>query len=274
MKERIFLSPPHMGVLEQQFVRDAFESNYIAPLGPQVDAFEKAFSDYTGIPHCVALVQRDGRHASGVEVSWVSGPGDEVFGSTLTFIGSVSPVVFEGASVVLVDCDRTSWNMDPDLLARELAACDRKAGCPRRWCPPTCMGSAPTMGAFTRCATGMAVPVIVDAAEAMGARYGVQGERRHAGAGARAAVFSFNGNKIMTTSGGGMLASEDKTLDRRTRAFCPSRPATRSPIMSIRDRVQLPHEQCAGRHRAGAAGLCWMSGCARGGRSSTIMPRP
>lgn len=208
---RLFLSPPHLGNKEADFIRQAFESNYIAPLGPQVDAFEKAFSEYTGIPHCVAL--SSGTAAMHLALRHLGvGPGDEVFASTLTFIGSVSPVVFEGATPVFIDSDRASWNMDPDLLAKELAACGRKGKLPKAVIPTDLYGQCADYGRIYDVCRRYGVPVIVDAAEAMGAWYGVQGERRHAGAGERAAVFSFNGNKIITTSGGGMLASEDKTL--------------------------------------------------------------
>ncbi len=139
MKKRIFLSPPHMGALEQQFVRDAFDSNYIAPVGPQVDAFEKAFSEYTGIRHCVAL--SSGTAAMHLALKELEvGPGDEVIGSTLTFVGSISPVIFLGASVVLMDCDRFSWNMDPDLLARELEQAGERGKLPKAVVPTDLYG--------------------------------------------------------------------------------------------------------------------------------------
>jgi len=130
MKKRIFLSPPHIGDLEQQFVRQVFESNYIAPAGPAIRAFERTFCEYTGIGHCVAL--SSGTAAMHLALKELGvGPGDEVIGSTLTFVGSISPVIFLGASVVLVDCDRTSWNMDPDLLARELELAEDRGRLPK-----------------------------------------------------------------------------------------------------------------------------------------------
>ena len=115
--KRIFLSPPHMGVDEMVFIREAFESNYIAPLGPMVDAFEKEFAEYVDIKHCVALTS--GTAAMHLALRHLGvGPGDEVFASTLTFIGSVTPVVFQGAMPVFIDCDRDSWNMDDSLRKR------------------------------------------------------------------------------------------------------------------------------------------------------------
>jgi dTDP-4-amino-4,6-dideoxygalactose transaminase len=215
MKSRIFLSPPHIGELEQEFVRQAFESNYIAPAGPEIEAFERAFCEYTGIGHCVAL--SSGTAAMHLALKELGvGPGDEVIGSTLTFVGSISPVIFLGASVVLVDCDRTSWNMDPDLLARELEQAGERGKLPKAVVPTDLYGQCADYDRIFAVCDRFHVPVVVDAAEAMGARYGRQGGV-HAGKGAKAAVFSFNGNKIMTTSGGGMLASDDKALIDRAR---------------------------------------------------------
>jgi len=221
--KRIFLSPPHIGDFEQQFVKDAFDSNYIAPLGPQMDAFEEEFSEYTGIEHCVAL--SSGTAAMHLALQGLGvGPGDEVIGSSLTFIGSISPVIFLGASLVFVDCERESWNMDPDLLTEELKAGERRGKLPKAVIPTDLYGQCSDYDRIFDICNSYGVPVVVDAAEAMGATYagngrsGLESKRAvHAGKGARAAVFSFNGNKIMTTSGGGMLASDDKYLIDRAR---------------------------------------------------------
>ena len=127
LTKRIFLSPPHMGGEEWGFVKEAFESNYIAPLGPQVDAFEREFAEYIGIRRCAAvssgtaamhlglrhMIQESGIRSQGSGGQREQQP--EVFVSTLTFIGSVTPVVFEGAVPVFIDCDRESWNMDEFL---------------------------------------------------------------------------------------------------------------------------------------------------------------
>lgn len=233
--KRLFLSPPHMGGEELAFVRQAFESNYIAPLGPQVDAFEKEFSEYVGISHCVALTS--GTAAMHLALNELGvGPGDEVFASTLTFIGSVSPVTFLGATPVFIDSDRESWNMDSELLAQELSECARKGKLPKAVAPTDLYGQCCDLEHILKICDGYGVPVVCDSAEAMGAKYvrigdlglrtekdgkqkpEVISERRrtdrwlHAGAGAKASVFSFNGNKIITTSGGGMLASNDKAF--------------------------------------------------------------
>ena len=204
---RLFLSPPHMGGREQEFVRQAFASNYIAPLGPMVDAFEKEFSAYTGIPHCVAL--SSGTAATHLALRHLGiGPGDEVAASTLTFIGSVTPVTFQGAAPVFVDCDEASWNMDPNLLEQALAEAAERGKLPKAVIPTDLYGQSCDLPRIRAICDRRGIPVICDSAEAMGAK--IRG--RHAGFDAWAAVVSFNGNKIITTSGGGMLASHDKDL--------------------------------------------------------------
>jgi dTDP-4-amino-4,6-dideoxygalactose transaminase len=141
------------------------------------------------------------------------GPGDEVLASTMTFIGSVTPVWFLGASPVFIDCDEPTWNMDPELLAEELGECDRRGRVPKAVIPTDLYGQCADLDRIKEVCAPYNIPVVTDAAEAMGATY----KRRHAGCGAKAAVFSFNGNKILTTSGGGMLASEDPALIAHTR---------------------------------------------------------
>ncbi|RJQ80873.1 MAG: aminotransferase class I/II-fold pyridoxal phosphate-dependent enzyme [Desulfobacteraceae bacterium] len=211
-EKRIFLSPPHMGGEELAMVTQAFESNYIAPLGPMVDAFERAFVEKTGIPHAVAL--SSGTAAMHLALRGLGiGPGDEVFASTLTFIGSVTPIVFEGATPVFIDADAQTWNMDPNFLAQELARCAENHRLPKAVVPTDLYGQCADLPSIKAACESYGVPVIVDAAEAMGATC----NGCHAGAGAYAAVFSFNGNKIITTSGGGMLASEDADLIARAR---------------------------------------------------------
>ena len=234
--KRVFLSPPHMGGEEEYFVREAFGSNYIAPLGPQVDAFEKEFCELTGVGHAVALISGTAGIHLALRMLGVS-PGDEVFASTLTFIGSVSPVTFQNAVPVFIDCDRQSWNMDPDLLETELERCAANGKLPKAVIPTDLYGQCVDMERIIGICDWYNVPVVCDSAEALGAkykrsaRYGVRraenkdslefetfnkikcsmssNEFVHAGIGARAAVFSFNGNKIITTSGGGMLMSDD-----------------------------------------------------------------
>jgi len=207
---RLFLSPPHLGGDETRRVAEAFASNYIAPLGPQVDAFEAAFAEYTGLPHCLALSSGTAAmhlalHCLGV------GPGDVVVASSLTFIGSVSPAHFLGAEVVFVDSDRATWNMDPDRLREALMALASEGRRVKAVIPTDLYGQCADYRRLLDICAPFGVPVVADAAEAMGARYGHGDDAVHAGAfpGFAASIFSFNGNKIITTSGGGMLASED-----------------------------------------------------------------
>jgi dTDP-4-amino-4,6-dideoxygalactose transaminase len=214
MNKRIFLSPPHMSGRELQLITEAFESNYIAPLGPQVDAFEQEFAAKIGIPHALAL--SSGTAALHLALHQLGiGPGDEVMASTLTFIGSVSPVTYLGAKPVFVDADRATWNMDPELLADEIATRAKKGRLPKAVLPTDLYGQCVDLDRILKICRPYDIPVIVDAAEAVGATY----KQRSAGAGAKAAVFSFNGNKIITTSGGGMLASEDAEFISRARFF-------------------------------------------------------
>ena len=136
---RIFLSPPHMGGGEQRFIREAFESNYIAPLGPQLDAFEREFSERTGIGYAVAV--SSGTAALHLAIRNLDiKPGDEVFASTLTFIGGITPILFQGGIPVFIDSDLTSWNMDPDLLAEELEACGKRGKLPKAVIPTDIYG--------------------------------------------------------------------------------------------------------------------------------------
>jgi dTDP-4-amino-4,6-dideoxygalactose transaminase len=128
--KRIFLSPPHMGGEELAFIQNAFDSNYIAPLGPQVDAFEQEFAEYVGMPYAVALSSGTAAMHLALHVLGV-GPGDKVIASTLTSIGTVSPIVFEGATPVFIDSDPVSWNMTPELLSEELEACHNRPRLPK-----------------------------------------------------------------------------------------------------------------------------------------------
>lgn len=169
-RRKLFLSPPHMGGEELPFVQQAFESNYIAPLGPMVDAFEREFAKYVGIRHCAAVASGTAAMHLALRCLGV-GPGDEVFASTLTFIGSVTPVVFQGAELTFVDCDRTSWNMDPDLLKEALADCKKRGKLPKAVVPTDLYGQCVDYERIFEICEGYGVPVVADAAEALGAMY-------------------------------------------------------------------------------------------------------
>ena len=207
LSKRIFLSPPHMGGEEMNFVQEAFASNYIAPLGPHVDAFEREFCNITGIAHAVALSSGTAAMHLALKVLGV-GPGDEVVASTLTFVGSVSPIIFLGATPVFIDADHATWNMDPELLKDELNECAARGKLPTAVVPTDLYGQCADLDAIIEICEPYGIPVVVDAAESLGAKY----NGRSSGKGAELAVFSFNGNKIITTSGGGMLVSDNKDL--------------------------------------------------------------
>jgi len=225
-KERIFLSPPHLGCEEMELVKQAFESNYIAPLGPMVDAFESEFAAKLGIPYVVAL--SSGTAAMHLALHCLDiGPGDEVLASTLTFIGSVNPIIYLGAKPVFIDSDLKTWNMDPDLLAEELDDCAARGKLPKAVVPTDLYGQCVDLDRILKVCEPFDVPVVVDSAEALGASY----KNRSAGNGARASIYSFNGNKIITTSGGGMLASHDAEL------------INKAKFLSQQAREAVPHYQ-------------------------------
>ena len=221
---RIFLSPPHMSGMEEAFVHEAFESNYIAPLGPMVDAFEREFCEQVGIPHGVALSSGTAACHLALRLAGV-GPGDLVIASSLTFIGSVTPILFQGAIPLFIDADKTSWTMDPDLLEEALQTLSKEGLAPKAVLPTDLYGQCADYDRILAISERYGVPVVLDSAEALGAQYLTQrrqdakgqGTWVHAGSGARAAFFSFNGNKILTTSGGGMLVSENRNLIEKAR---------------------------------------------------------
>jgi pyridoxal phosphate-dependent aminotransferase EpsN len=204
---RIYLSPPHMGADERRLLLEAFDSNWIAPLGPHVDAFERELAERVGVKHAVAL--SSGTAAIHLALIGLGvKPGDEVLVSTLTFSASVNPIVYAGARPVLIDADAATWNMDPALLAEELEDCARRGKLPAAVIAVDLYGQAADLDPIRTACARHGVPLVEDAAEALGATY----RGRAAGALADAGVFSFNGNKIITTSGGGMLVSDRKEL--------------------------------------------------------------
>ena len=204
-RPRLFLSPPHMSGTEQDYVREAFASNYIAPLGPMVDAFEREFSAYSGIPHALAL--SSGTAALQLALRCLGiGRGDRVLAPTLTFIGGVSPILFEGAEPLFVDADPATWALDPKLVDAAMVRSRREGRPVRAVVACDLYGQCADYDALRALCDREGAKLIADAAEAMGATY----KGRHAGFHADAAVYSFNGNKIITTSGGGMLASHDR----------------------------------------------------------------
>jgi len=207
MHNRIYLSSPHMGGDEERFVADAFATNWVAPLGPHVDAFEREFAEAVGSAHAAALSSGTAALHLALILAGV-GPGDEVLVSTLTFSASVNPILYLGATPVFVDSERGSWNMDPALLADELEARARSGRLPKAVVVVHLYGQSADLDPIVDACDRHGVTLLEDAAEALGATY----RGRAPGTFGRAGIYSFNGNKIITTSGGGMLVSDDEAL--------------------------------------------------------------
>jgi pyridoxal phosphate-dependent aminotransferase EpsN len=209
--KRVYLSPPHVCGDEQSLVAEAFSTNWIAPVGPHVDAFEQEFEDVVGVPHAVALSSGTAALHLAMQVLGV-GSGDHVICSSLTFSASANPICYERATPVFVDCDDT-WTLDPSLV-EEALKCEESAG--RRAKAVVAVdlyGQCADYEPILEICQRYGVPLVEDAAEALGATY----KGRPSGGFGRLGVFSFNGNKIITTSGGGMLVSHEKELVDRAR---------------------------------------------------------
>ena len=207
MKQPILLSTPHIGDRELKFVQEAFDTNWVAPVGPHLDAFEREFARTVGVQHAAALSSGTAALHLALKLAGVK-LGDEVFCSTFTFIASVSPITYLGATPVFIDSDRTSWNMDPELLARTLAKKDRLGKLPKAVVVVHLYGQSADLEPIVEICDRYGVALIEDAAEALGATY----KNTSPGTWGRAGIFSFNGNKIITTSGGGMLVANDSEL--------------------------------------------------------------
>lgn len=209
---RIFLSTPDVGARERQLVAEAFDSGYIAPAGPMIDRFEREFAAYIGVAHAVAV--SSGTAALHLALRLLdTRPGDIVIAPTLTFIGGIAPIMYEGAEVLLVDCDPVSWCLDPHRLEEAFDWAAKEGRRVAAVMPTDLYGQACDFDELRRICDAHETPLVMDSAEAVGSLY----KGRHAGAGALMASFSFNGNKIITTSGGGMLTSDDKALADRAR---------------------------------------------------------
>jgi pyridoxal phosphate-dependent aminotransferase EpsN len=208
---RVYLSPPHIFGDERALVEEAFSSNWIAPLGPHLAAFEKEFSDAVRVPYAVALSSGTAGLHLAMRLFDV-GPGDEVVCSSLTFSASANPILYERATPVFVDSDGT-WTMDPNLLEDALKVSQARHSRPKAVVVVDLYGQCADYDVIGGICERFGVPLIEDAAEALGSSY----RGRPSGGFGRLGVFSFNGNKIITTAGGGMLVSADEALVRRAR---------------------------------------------------------
>ena len=209
---RIHLSPPEVGEDERALLLDALDSNWIAPLGPHVDAFEEEFAAYLGGGHAVALSSGTAGLHLALLLAGV-GPGDRVLCSSMTFVASANPIVYVGAEPVFVDAEEASWNLDPELVAEELEAAAGRGEHYKALVAVDLYGRCCDYDRLLPVLAEHDVVLIEDAAEALGATY----RGRPAGSFGRTGVFSFNGNKIITTSGGGMLVSADAEVANRAR---------------------------------------------------------
>jgi dTDP-4-amino-4,6-dideoxygalactose transaminase len=209
---RLYLSPPHMGGDEQALLNEAFDSNWITPNGPHVEAFEEEFAKAVGAPYAVAVSSGTAALHLALQLAGVRS-GDEVLCSTFTFVASASPIVWLGAEPVFIDSEQESWNLDPTLVASAIQGAIRQGHAPRAVVAVDIYGQTAQLGPIAEECDRHGVVLVEDAAQALGATYG----ERPAGSIGRLGVYSFNGNKIVTTSCGGMLVSAEKDLIDRAR---------------------------------------------------------
>lgn len=207
MDKPILLSTPHIGERELAFVQEAFTTNWIAPVGPHVDAFEQEFCQVVGSSHAAALSSGTAALHLALRLLGIS-RGDQVFCSTLTFIASANPIVYQGGIPVFIDSDRKSWNMNPDLLREAIEKRAKQGRLPKALVLVHLYGQSADLDPILEVCNEYEIPLIEDAAEALGATY----KSKSPGIFGKIGIYSFNGNKIITTSGGGMLVSEDKKL--------------------------------------------------------------
>jgi dTDP-4-amino-4,6-dideoxygalactose transaminase len=212
VSERIYLSPPDAGTEERDLLLDAFDSNWLAPLGPHVDLFESELARRVGLEEGAALSSGTAALHLALRLAGVE-PGDEVLVPSLTFVATANAVRYLGAEPVFVDSDPRSWSIDASLLESELVERAKNGRLPAAVVSVDLLGGCPDYDSIEAACAEFGVPLVEDAAEALGTTY----RRRPAGSFGMCAAFSFNGNKIITTSGGGMLVSRSSELVRSAR---------------------------------------------------------
>lgn len=276
---RIYLSPPHVGEDERRLLLEAFDSNWIAPLGPHVDAFERELSAAVGVAHAAALSSGTAALHLALEILGV-GAGDTVLCSDLTFAATANAIVYRNAVPVFVDCDEPTWMIDPDLVAEELDRADRAGKLPKALIAVDLYGQCADYDRLRSACDRYDVPIIEDAAEALGATY----KGRPAGGLGAIGAFSFNGNKIITTSGGGMLVANRADWVERAR-FLSTQARDPAPhyqhsnigynyrlsnLLAAVGRGQLRHLD--GRVRSRRANFEWYAEILRGRSGVSLMP--
>lgn len=208
----IYLSPPHMSGNEQKYIHEAFATNWIAPLGPHVDAFEKEMAAYAGVKDAVAVSSGTAAIHLALRLLHVK-KGDFVFCSSLTFVASANPILYVGAEPVFIDSEFDTWNMSPQALQRALEKANQEGNLPKAVIVVHLYGQSAKMEEIIALCNQYEVPIIEDSAESLGSSY----KGKKSGSFGKFGIYSFNGNKIITTSGGGMLVSDDEEVLRRAR---------------------------------------------------------
>jgi len=202
MNKKLFLSSPHMSGKELDYIKDVFDSNYIAPLGEYVNRFEDSIKSYTGAKNALAVVNGTSAIHLALRVLGVS-ENDDVLASTFTFIGSINAIIYQGANPVFIDSEQENWNLCPKLLNKYLCECEKK---PKALILTHLYGMSANIQKIADICKLHGVYLIEDAAESLGATY----NGKHTGTFGDFGIYSFNGNKILTTSGGGMLVSDNE----------------------------------------------------------------
>lgn len=225
-EKRIYLSSPHMSGNEQTYIKDAFDTNWIAPLGPNVDAFEKELASHVGVKDAAAVSSGTAAIHLALKLLDVQA-GDKVFCSGLTFVASANPIVYQGADPVFIDSEPETWNMSPEALERALDDAAKAGKLPKAIIVVNLYGQSAKMDEILSLCNHYGVPVIEDAAESLGSTY----KGKASGTFGKFGIYSFNGNKIITTSGGGMLVSDDMEALAKAR------------FLATQARDQAPHYQ-------------------------------
>lgn len=225
-KKRILLSSPHMSGNEQNYINNAFEENWIAPLGPNVDQFETDIAAYAGVKGASVTSSGTGAIHLALDILGVR-RGDSVFCSTFTFIASANPVLYLGADLTFIDSEVETWNMSPVALERALADAKKENKLPKAIIVVNLYGQSAQMDELLEISNSYNVPIIEDAAESLGSEY----KGKKSGTLGKIGIYSFNGNKIITTSGGGVLISDDEEIIAKSR------------FLATQARDEAPHYQ-------------------------------
>lgn len=226
MTNKIWLSSPHMGGEEIKFIHEAFESNWIAPLGPNVDGFEKDLASYHGLNQAAALMSG----TSAIHLALITmgvGVGNTVICQSFTFSATVNPIRYLGATPIFIDSEMDTWNMDPDLLEKAILDGISNANKPKAVIVVNLYGMPANLAEIKQICDAHDIPLIEDAAESLGAHI----EGKKTGSFGKVGILSFNGNKIITTSGGGAAISDDEKMIQKMR------------YLSTQARDDAPHYQ-------------------------------